>query len=92
MTYPCIFDIVVYDSMAETETYNRHSGILFADSLSEAARILEEDYGDELISVKHLELLEQANEIYLPWDILKNITSDAYWKGIPCDGDGNYEQ
>lgn len=89
MKFPCLFDIVIYDSLAETETYNRHSGILFADSYADAAHILEEDYGDELISIKHLELLEKTNEIYLPWEILNNIRSDTYWKGISCDGDGN---
>lgn len=91
MRYPCIFDIVIYDSLADTESYNRHSGILFADSYADAARTLEQDYGNDLISIKHLELLEEANEVYLPWDILKNIVSDTYWKGIPCNGDGDPE-
>lgn len=89
--YPYIFDITVideHDSVTQPTDYQRHSGIGFCTSVADAAAQLESDWGDGLISIKHLELLEENNEIFLPWDVLTNIMNDNYWEGIPCDGMG----
>lgn len=91
MKNPYIFDIAVIDEMGSATsptTYCRHSGIGFCESLADAAKQLEDDWGPDLISIKHLELLEENNNILLPWDVLNGIIQDKYWEGIPCDGMG----
>lgn len=91
MKNPYVFDIVVADewgTATSPTTYCRHSGVGLADSLAEAAHRLEENWGNELISIKHLELLDGEDAIFLPWDILNNVINDEYWQGIPCDGMG----
>lgn len=85
-----IFDIVVVDEMGTATTpttYCRHSGIGLCESLADAAKQLEDEW-DDLVSIKHLELLDTGSFIMLSWDVLNDIIQDKYWEGIPCDGMG----
>lgn len=86
MTYPYIFEICIFED--SDNEYRLYSGVGFADSFAEAARHLEEGWGNSLISIKHLELLEESNFILLPWEVLHNVERDQYWGGRECDSMG----
>ncbi len=66
------------------------SGMSFADSFAEAATILQEYYGSELMAIQHLELFEETSVITLPREVVKNIEV-SNWESfaIPCDSHGN---
>lgn len=78
------FTITVIDepgSVDSPATYKQYSGLGFADTFSEAASALEESWGDDLISINHLELCEDysGNTVLLPKEIALNLASGAGW-------------
>ena len=59
-------------------------------SFAEAATILQEYYGSNLIAIKHLELFEETSVIILPRDAVKKVEiSDESSFALPCDDCGN---
>ena len=66
------------------------SGMSFADDFTEAAAILQEYYGSNLMAIKHLELFEETSVIILPRDVVKKVElSDESSFALPCDDRGN---
>lgn len=62
----------------------------FADDFVEAAAILQEYYGSNLIAIKHLELFEETSVIVLPRDVVKKVElSDESSFALLCDDCGN---
>lgn len=54
-------------------------------SFAEAAAILQEYYGSNLIAIKHLELFEETSVIILPRDVVKKVElSDESSFALPC--------
>lgn len=85
MTY--IFDITTYET---TDDYKRYTGLGFADSFAEAMRQLEDMYGDEMVTVNHLELIDSCGAVCnLPWEVLHDVIADKWFNGTLCDKDGN---
>jgi hypothetical protein len=62
--YPFTFPVVVYhgyDKETGESSYHRQQGMGFADSFAQAAGIIENYYGSELINIQKLELFEEAD-------------------------------
>ena len=89
MVYPFSYTVVIY---LEGEEYRLESGISFAASFTDAMEILDNYYGTDLVSVKHLELYEEGNVIVVPHDFIKTY-EESEWGDFstPCDAHGNQE-
>ena len=91
--YPFGFTVIVheeYDDNTRTSTYRRESGMGLADSYMTAVQQLDNYYGEDLISIKHLELFAENNIILLPEDVMMGYSkTDFGFAGCPCDVDGN---
>lgn len=87
MTYLFIYTAQVFDD----ETYYLTSGLGFCTSYGDAASQLEENYGNELISITKLTLLAEGNLVMLPLDVLSKIKKEEYFDPsyLKCDADGN---
>lgn len=93
--FPYSYTAVIYDEYDEINhisQYKRESGMGLAESFSEAVKQLEEYYGDDLISIKHLELFEENNVILLPEHVIENYArAEGYYCQAPhCDAFGNH--
>jgi hypothetical protein len=96
--YPFTFVAVVYhgyDKETNTSSYHRQQGMGFADSFSQAAGILENYYGSELINIQKLELFEESDLILMPQSCIdeykrREFVAEAYDTDIsaPCDAEG----
>ena len=76
MKYP--FSYVVRAYKHWDETYYEQCGMGICNGYADAISIIEKQYGDELISVKHLELHEEGSVIIMPHDTMKAIINDFY--------------
>lgn len=80
-SYPFVYKIKVF-IFEEEET---HYGVGFCSSFADAASKIEQSYSfDELISIEHLELLEEDNLLQVSKDYYEKIkmgfTSDELYK------------
>lgn len=81
-----IFEVIVCDA---SEQYHSFTGMGFAESFIEAMQKLEEYFADDLITVRHLELVDSCGSLcFLPWNALEGIAKDEWTDGILCDKDG----
>ena len=91
--YPFGFTVIIheeYDDKTHTSTYRRESGMGLADSYMTAVQQLDNYYGEDLISIKHLELFSEDNLILLPEDVMRGYAkTDFGYTGPYCDVDGN---
>ena len=92
--YPFSYSAVHYagtDSATGLSKYRCESGMGFCDSFSEAAYIITERYGDDLICIKDLTLYEEDSVILLPTEIIRKYTTDPFHEcaQFRCDGFGN---
>ena len=81
--YP--FSFVVRGYNDEDETFYEQCGMGISSGYADAVHILETRYGDELVSIKHLELYEEDDVIPMPLAMMKKIIDDYY------DGEEMYE-
>ena len=66
MTYPFIYRVhLVFDN----NEYHVEHGIGFAESFTEAAEKLEKYYGNDLIAIQHIELLEENSLLPCPKEV-----------------------
>jgi hypothetical protein len=94
--YPFAFSAVIYngyDADRGESKYVRNQGFGFADSFAQAAGILENYYGSELISIEKLELFEESDLILMPQSCINEFrrreTSTDYSDIFkPCNADG----
>ena len=96
MIYPFSYTVVMfleYDEDTHTNEYRLESGMSFAASYTDAMEILENYYGTDLISVKHLELYEEGNVIVVPHDFIKTY-EESEWGDFSthCDAHGNIQE
>ena len=87
MKYPFSYKVVFYD---EGE-YRTECGMSICESFADAAGIVEKFYGNTLISVKNLELLEDAPVILMHenvcHEVVENINKcDEF--AVECDKEG----
>ena len=91
MNYPFSYTIVYIDYVNEN-SYFRESGMGIAQSYANAMAIIENFYGDDLISVRKLELYEESPLIILPEQVTEDYakTSNDYdFPKVFCDANGN---
>ena len=96
---PFTFSVVVYhghDKETNTSTYHRQQGMGFADSFAQAAGIIENYYGSDLINIQKLELFEESDVILMPQACIneykrREFSAEGYDTDIsaPCDAEGH---
>lgn len=94
--YPFTFAVVVYhgyDKETNTSSYHRQQGMGFADSFSQAAGIIENYYGSELINIQKLELFEESDLILMPQACIDEYKRREFGTNYddvskPCDAEG----
>ena len=57
----------------------------FAEPENCLEKIIEKEFGDELMTIKHLELHESSGLIYMPYEVMKKIVTEFF------DGTATYE-
>lgn len=89
--YPFCFTAVVcegFNEKTKKHEYTLQHGMGFADSYSDAAGIVENHYGDDLMAINKLELFEESGLMIFPKKVIDDYRKDSY-AGEPCDYDGN---
>lgn len=79
--YPFSYSAVIYieiDPKTNAPKYMCESGMSFCDSFAEAASIIAERYGDDLVCIKDLTLYEEDTVILLPAEIIHNYATDIF--------------
>ena len=93
---PFSFAVVVYHGYNKDtgeSSYHRQQGMGFADSFAQAAGIIENFYGSDLISIQKLELYEDSDLILMPQSCIDEYSRrerDMEWDTIskPCSAEG----
>lgn len=89
MTYPFSYTIQGFNGM--DKKFYLENGIGFCGSFKEAADILEQRYGDELIAIKHIELYAENSVLPLTTNalevVINTIEQDDICE-IPCNSKG----
>ena len=95
--YPFTFAVVIYhgyDKETNASSYHRQQGMGFADSFAQAAGIIENYYGSDLINIQKLELFEESDLILMPQsciDEYKRREFDTNYDDVskPCNAEGH---
>lgn len=72
--YPFAFKVITYDD----GEYKSEFGMGLAESFSDAMKQLEGHFGEELMTIKHLELFEASSIISMPKDAAEEIINETY--------------
>ena len=84
--YPFSYEVVIYGGAPDE--YSLEAGIGFCDSYAEAARQVEECYGDDLVSFTDLYLFEDSDLLPMPRSFIQELKSIPYVPSVRCDSDG----
>lgn len=86
MKYPFTYVVVYcyYDENIKDNKYFREAGAGFADNYAEAAHILEETFGEDLVRIINIFLMESSDLIRLPEEYI-NVIENETFKPIECD-------
>ena len=84
-TYAVIY--YYYDEHIKQDKYFREAGIGFTDSYAEAAYMLEEMYGEDLVRIINIFLMESSDLMRLPEEFINMIEDEAF-EPIECDANG----
>lgn len=90
MKHPFVYTIQGYNH-TDTEDFYLENGVGFCESFADAANILEKRYGNDLISIKHLELYEDSTVITLSkstFDEVVDCLESSECFEIKCDSRG----
>ena len=89
MKHPFTYMVVYYDydENIKKDKYFREAGIGFAENYAEAAHIVEEMYGEDLVRIINIFLMESSGLIRLPEEFINMIEDEAF-KSIECDVNG----
>lgn len=89
MKYPFVYTVQGYEH--DEEHYYLESGIGICESFRDAADILEQRFGNELIAIKHIELYEDNTVIPLSErafeEVIECLESDECFE-TKCDEKG----
>lgn len=90
MKYPFTYVVIYYDydETIKKNKYFREAGIGFADNYAEAARMLEETFGEDLVRIINIFLMESGDLMCLSEEYITHIENDTI-KPIECDMYGN---
>ena len=89
MKYPFTYTIQAYDY--DNEYHYLQNGIGICESYKDAADILEQRYGNDLIAVRHLELYEENTVITLPQGAFEEVVDcldSEEWFETKCNAKG----
>ena len=102
MNFPFSFSAVYYcgeyvesscdnsDNICTKMNYICENGMGICTSFADAMAQIEEYYGSDLLSIKHLELYEENRLILLPQKAIDEYANTDYGVvGMPCDAKGN---
>ena len=89
MKYPFTYVVVYYyyDENIKKNKYFREAGIGFADNYAEAARMLEESFGEDLVRIINIFLMEDGDLLRLPEEYISVIENETF-EPIECDANG----
>lgn len=90
--FPFSYKVIWFDEFSDNPNfkYNKDCGMGFADSYTDAARQIEDYYGNDLVTIKELTLYEENSLIILDENVIKKYADDKYNITHPCDEKGNY--
>lgn len=71
MKYPFSYKVTYYDEISEKE--KQECGIGFADSFTDAAEIIEDEYKEILISIDRIYLFEESSVIIITEEEMNKI-------------------
>lgn len=71
MKYPFTYKVTYYDEISEKE--KRECGISFADSFTDAAEIIEDEYKETLISIDRIYLFEESSVVVITEEEMNKI-------------------
>ncbi len=75
--YPFSFRVCGYRQ--EDNTYYEQCGMGICKSYQDAVTILEKRYGNELNSIKHIELYEDDTVICMPYEIMTKLVHEYHY-------------
>ena len=89
MKYPFTYIVVYYyyDKDTKKNKYFRESGIGFAENYAEAAHILEDMFGEDLIRIVNIFLMDSGDLLRLPEEYI-NVIENEIFEPIECDANG----
>ena len=89
MKYPFTYIVVYcyYDKDTKTNKYFREAGIGFAENYAEAAHILEDTFGEDLIRIINLFLMDGGDLMRLPEEYI-NVIENETFEPIECNVNG----
>ena len=89
MKYPFTYIVVYYyyDKDTKENKYFRESAIGFAENYAEAAHILEDTFGEDLIRIVNIFLMDSGDLLRLPEEYI-NVIENEIFEPIECDANG----
>lgn len=89
MKYPFTYIVVYYyyDKDTKKNKYFREAGIGFAENYAEAAHILEDTFGEDLIRIVNIFLMDSGDLLRLPEEYI-NVIENEIFEPIECDANG----
>ena len=87
--YPFTYVVVYYyyDKDTKKTKYFREAGIGFANNYAEAAHILEDTFGEDLIRIVNIFLMDSDDLLRLPEEYISIIENETF-EPIECDVNG----
>lgn len=87
--YPFTYVVIYYyyDEDTKKNKYFREAGIGFAENYAEAARMLEDTFGEDLVRIVNIFLMESGDLLRLPEEYIYVIENETF-KPIECDVNG----
>lgn len=89
MKYPFTYIVIYcdYDEINKKNKYFREAGIGFADNYAEAAHMLEDTFGEDLVRIINIFLMESGDLMRLPEEYI-NVIENETFEPIECDING----
>ena len=89
MKYPFTYVVVYYyyDKDTKKNKYFREAGIGFAENYAEAAHILEDTFGEDIVRIINIFLMDGGDLLRLPEEYI-NVIENEIFEPIECDANG----
>jgi hypothetical protein len=87
--YPFVYTVQAYDY--DNEYFYLQNGIGICESYKDAADIIEQRYGNDLIAIKYIKIYEDSTVITLPEETFKKVAEcleNEEWFETKCDEKG----
>ena len=89
MKYPFTYVVVYYYYNKDTKKnkYFREAGIGFAENYAEAAHMLEDAFGEDIVRIINIFLMDGGDLLRLPEEYI-NVIENEIFEPIECDANG----